>query len=303
MTTLFALLLAAATVPANGPARPSPTPSPAPAAAQASRTPAPAAHPPAAAPDEYRVGPGDVLDVIVFGQDDLTRAPVVQTSGVIALPLLGDVPVAGLTLPEIRAKLIEALGRDFLVHPQVEVKVKEYQSQFVTVLGEVNQPGRKPLKGRMRLIDALVEAGGFTTRASGEVTISRLEGGFEGGGRTLRLQLASGALSPQDQESLELPLRSGDAVTASPKYYVTVEGEVMRPGRYVLESDLTVSGALSLAGGPTRFGSGRLRVRRTDPATGQTRIIEVDLKDVRKGKAEDLPLQANDVVSVSRRIL
>lgn len=302
MTALCALLLAA-TATAGGPARPTPTPSPAATPVQRATPPAPTPRATAPAPsDEYRVGPGDVLDVIVFGQDDLTRAPVVQTNGVIALPLLGDVPVAGLTLPEIRARLTEALGRDYLVHPQVEVKVKEYQSQFVTVLGEVNAPGRKPLKGRMRLIDALVEAGGFTTRASGEVVITRLEGGFEGGGRTLRLQLASGALSPQDQVALELPLRSGDAVTASPKYYVTVEGEVMRPGRYVLESDLTVSGALSLAGGPTRFGSSRLRVRRLD-ATGQTHIIEVDLKDVRKGKAEDLLLQANDVVSVSRRIL
>jgi polysaccharide biosynthesis/export protein len=297
MNALLALLLAAtATASVQAPPTPPPTAT-VPAAPAVRATP-----PPPAASDEYRVGPGDVLDVIVFGQDDLTRAPVVQTSGVIALPLLGDVSVAGLTVAEIRLKLTEALARDYLVRPQVEVKVKEFQSQFVTVLGEVNTPGRKPLKGRMRLIDALVEAGGFTTRASGEVTITRLEGAFEGGERTLRLQL-TGTLSPQDQAALELPLRNGDAVTASPKYYVTVEGEVIRPGRYVLESDLTVSGALSLAGGPTRFGSSRVRVRRLDPATGQARIIEVDLKDVRKGKAEDLPLQANDVVSVSRRIL
>src|SRR4029078_11041812 len=110
-------------------------------------------------------------------------------------------------------------------------------------------------------------------------------------------------VTPEAQRPLQLRLRSGDAVTASPKYYVTVEGEVMRPGRYVLESDLTVSGALSLAGAPSRFGSGQLRVRRVDAATGQIRIIEVDIKDVRKGKSEDLLLQPNDVVSVSRRIL
>jgi polysaccharide export outer membrane protein len=252
---------------------------------------------------DYRVGPGDVLDVVVFGQDELSRAPVVQTSGVIALPLLGDVAVGGLTVSEIREKLVDLLGRDYLVHPLVEVKVKEYQSQFVTVLGEVNNPGRKPLRGRTRLIDVLVEAGGFTPRSSGEVTITRLEGAFEGGVRTLRLQLGAGSLTPQDQVALELPLRRGDMVTAAPKYYVTVEGEVVRPGRYVLESDLTVSGAISQAGGLTRFGSSRVRVRRTDAQAGTTRILEVDLKAVRKGKATDLPLQPNDVVSVSRRIL
>ena len=297
MNAFLLVPLAIALAPPPPSPRPSQAPSPAPVAS------APAAGGAASSEEDYRVGPGDVLDVTVFGQDELSRAPVVQTNGVIALPLLGDVPVAGLTLAEIRRKLTEALGRDYLVHPQVEVKVKEFQSQFVTVLGEVNSPGRKPLRGRTRLIDVLVESGGFSTRASGEVVITRLDGTFEGGARSLRLQLAGTALSPQDQASLELRLRSGDAVTASPKYYVTVEGEVMRPGRYVLESDLTVSGALSLAGGPTRFGSGHLRVRRVDAATGQIRIIEVDIKDVRKGKSEDLLLQPNDVVSVSRRIL
>jgi protein involved in polysaccharide export with SLBB domain len=97
-------------------------------------------------------------------------------------------------------------------------------------------------------------------------------------------------------------LQTGDIITASPKYHVTVEGEVMRPNRYVLESDLTVSGAVSSAGGLTRFGSQDVKVRRVDPQTGRTTILEVDLKDIRRGKAEDPPLWPNDVVSVSRRL-
>ena len=76
----------------------------------------------------------------------------------------------------------------------------------------------------------------------------------------------------------------------------------MRPNRYVLEGDLTVSGAISSAGGLTRFGSQTVKVRRVDAQTGQTTILEVDLKDVRRGKTADPPLQPNDVVSVSRRI-
>jgi polysaccharide export outer membrane protein len=184
----------------------------------------------------------------------------------------------------------------------VDVKVKEYQSQFVTLIGEVNSPGKKPLRGRTRLIDALVEAGGFTPRASGEIVITRVEGSFAGGVKTLRMRLGSAALTPQDQVNLEIALLSGDIITASPKHYVTVEGEVMRPNRYVLEGDLTVSGAISSAGGLTRFGSQDVKVRRVDAQSGQTTIFEVDLKDVRRGKAVDPPLQPNDVVSVSRRV-
>jgi polysaccharide export outer membrane protein len=256
---------------------------------------------PSVSPD-YRVGPGDLLEVVVFGNDDLSRSTNVQTNGTISLALLGDVNVAGLTLAEVKTKLTSLLARDYLVNPQVDVKVKEYHSQFVTVIGEVNSAGKKPLRGRTRLIDVLVESGGFTPRASGEIVITRAEGTFAGGLKTLKMRLGSSSLTAQDQVNLEIPLQSGDIITASPKYYVTVEGEVMRPNRYVLEGDLTVSGAISSAGGLTRFGSQDVKVRRVDPQTGQTTIFEVDLKTVRRGKAVDPPLMPNDVVSVSRRL-
>jgi polysaccharide export outer membrane protein len=262
---------------------PAPSPSPSPAA------------------DEYRVGPGDILDVVVFGNDDLSRAAPVQTDGTVNLPLLGEVPVAGLTVAEAQRKVTSLLARDYLVKPQVEVRVREYQSQAVTVLGEVNSPGRKVLKGRTRLIDVLVESGGFTPRASGEVSLSRSDGTFAGGAATLTLRLG-GALDPVQRVNLEVLLRNGDIVTASPKAYVTVEGEVNRPGRYTIDEDLTVTGAVTLAGGLTRFGSNDLRVRRIDPKSGKVQILEVDLKAVRKGKVPDLKLLGNDVVTVSRRL-
>ncbi|PYQ23909.1 MAG: hypothetical protein DMF81_07115, partial [Acidobacteria bacterium] len=285
-------VLAAVTAAAQAPRRPSPTPSPSPPRAPSPTPPAPpvaAAPVPTPAP-EYRLGAGDVLEVIVFGNDDLSRTTTVQTNGAISLPLLGEVPVAGLTVAEAKQKLTSLLARDFLVNPQVDLKVKEYQSQFVTVLGEVNSPGRKGLRGRTRLIDVLVDAGGFTPRASGEVAIARAEGTFEGGGRTMRLRFGSASPSAIDQINLELVLRNGDIITALPKFYVTVEGEVNRPGRYVLDGDLTVTGAISTAGGLTRFGKNDVQVRRIDSQTGRTTIIAVDLKDVRKGKKPDPPL-------------
>ena len=250
---------------------------------------------------EYQVGPGDGLEVTVIGNDDLSRIPTVQTNGAIVLPLLGEVQVAGLTVGEIQRKVTNLLEKDYLVKPQVVVKVTQFNSQFVTLVGEVNQPGRKPLRGRSRLIDMLVEAGGFTTRASGEVVISREDGTLPGGERTLRIRLSGGTLTVQDQINLEIPLRNGDIISASPKFYVTVDGEVNRPGRYAIESDLTVTGALSLAGGRTRFGADDVRVRRTDPETGKATIIKVDLGDVRNGKKPDVVLEANDVITVPRR--
>jgi polysaccharide export outer membrane protein len=281
LSTLFLLAQAASPRPPAAPAAPSPRPTP--------------------ASTEYRIGPGDVLEVTVFGNEDLSRTTTVQPSGAVTLALLGEVQVAGLTVPEVKARVTSMLGRDFLVNPQVEVAIREYQSQFVTIIGEVNTPGRKPLRGRTRLVDALIEAGGFTPRASGELTISR-PGGFEGGQSTMRLRLGGETMTPQEQIALELPLRTGDIVTASAKQYVTVEGEVSRPNRYTLEADLTVSAAISMAGGLTKYGSSDVRVRRVNPATGAVEILKVDLKDVRKGKELDPLLQPNDVVSVARRL-
>jgi polysaccharide export outer membrane protein len=303
VTRLLAVLALASAVglaPAD-PQMPSPAPSP-----SAPASPAPFSSPAAASPapvesDDYRVGAGDVLEIVVLGNADLTRTATVQPSGSIAFPLLNEVPVAGLTVSEIQRKMTALLVKDFLVDPHVEVKVKEYLSQFVIVLGEVNTPGRKVLRGGSRLIDILVESGGFTPRASGEVVITRTDGSFEGGSKLLRMRLG-GSFSVQDYVGLEMPLRNGDVITAPARQYVTVEGEVQRPGRYAIEGDLTVTGAISTAGGLTRFGSSDVKLRRIDPATGKVTITKVDLKDVRKGSRPDLPVAPNDVITVPRRL-
>lgn len=260
----------------------------------------PAAPAPPAASD-YQVGPGDVLEVLVYGNEDLSRVPTVQTNGTIVLPLLGELQVAALTVAEVQRKITNLLAKDYLINPLVEVKVREYQSQHVSVVGEVNAPGRKPLRGNTRLIDLLIEAGGFRPSASGEVVIARADGTFEGGARTLTVRISNaGTPSLQDRVNLELPLKNGDIITASPKFFVTVDGEVNRPGRYAIEADLTVTGAVSLAGGLTRFGSNNVKVRRSE--AGKVTLIEVDIKDVRNGKKPDVPLLPNDVVSVGRRV-
>ena len=149
--------------------------------------------------------------------------------------------------------------------------MKEYQSQFVTVTGEVNAPGRRPLRSaQTRLIDVLVEAGGLTAARLGRDRAHARRGRVRG--RRAHAPRRSSARRPHAAGragACRLPLRAGDIITASPKYYVTVEGEVARPGRYVLDAALTVSGAISSAGGLTRFGNQRVRVRRVDPASGQ----------------------------------
>jgi polysaccharide biosynthesis/export protein len=252
-------------------------------------------------PRGYRVGAGDVLEVAVGGQPSAGRLVIVQTTGVISLAPVGEVPVAGLTVEEIGIKLAGLWSRHGLARPAVQVR--EYQSQFAWVVGEVNRPGRKALRGTTRLVDALVEAGGFTSRASGEVVIERREGAFADGSTVKRFALARVAgPTPEEVRVLETLLAARDVVTAAGSRYVRVSGAVAQPGRYALKEG-TLREALAAAGGVTRRAGRRATVSRIDPGTGGVQVLEVDIEDVKAGRSPGPRLLADDQVVVVARVL
>jgi polysaccharide export outer membrane protein len=291
MTRLIALALALALAPlAAGGAERAGASSP-----QAETRPASVPPPPGEAHcgEEYRVGSGDALQVVVFGSDDLTRSAVVRTDGAVALPLVGDVPVAGATVPEVRDRLTRAFAL-YLVNPRVDVQMLEYNSRFVALVGEVEQPGRRALRACTRVIDVLLQAGGFRDDASAEVVVSRPEA------EELRARVERGVFTPAARRVLETVLQGGEIVTVLPPAYVTVQGEVARPNRYPIAGRLTVTGAVTLAGGLTRSGSSKAKIVRVG-AGGDRQVLEADLKAIRDGKAEDLVLQPEDIVTVTRR--
>jgi len=200
------------------------------------------------------------------------------------------------------------------VNPQVEVRVREYASQFALVLGEVMNPGRRALRGSTRLIDVLVESGGFRPSASGEILIQRTDGTFSSGEKLARVRIGNTPNNfDKDEPTLELLIRNGDVVTVAPKYFVTVDGEVNRPGRIVIENDLTLLGVIAESGGPAKFASEKVRIIRKkaagvdltgfEPCQGAANDMcrVVDIGDIRKGKVQDVILAANDKVVVSRR--
>ena len=257
--------------------------------------------PGAAAQEPYRVGPGDVLEVIVASRSDLSRLPTVQTTGGVFLPRAGYVAVAGLTTDEAAQRIGPLLIGDDLLSPDVSVRVKEYKSQFVWVYGEVLYPGRKPLRGGTRVIDALLDAGGFTTRASGHVSVERQKGAFPDGRSSIAIRFGGGDPTPEEINDLGLYLAPGDVLLAGIQNWVVVGGEIVRPGRYPLENGLTLAHVIEQAGGRATFGSDRVTVTRVDPGSGGTRDIEANLKDIRSGNAEDLVLTPGDRVLVQTR--
>jgi polysaccharide export outer membrane protein len=252
--------------------------------------------------ETYRIGPGDVLEVNVFDNEDLSRLVTVQHAGEISFPLLGDIQVAELTVREVRERLTELLAKDYLVNPQVVVKVKEYRSQWVTLVGEVARPGKYYLEGPKTLLELLTEAGGFTQKAGGEVAVTRLSGSFEDGSTLVKVRLARDMPQEEQKRALALGLSSGDLVTVAAEEFCYVTGEVKTPGSYPLTGGLTVLKAISLAGGLTKFGAkGKVEILRKN-AAGEPERIKVDLDEIESGKKPDLPLAAEDIIKVGKRV-
>jgi polysaccharide biosynthesis/export protein len=248
-------------------------------------------------PAPYRVGPGDVLEVVVDGRPDLSRLPTVQTTGRIWLPRAGEVEVSGLTPDEIAARVTPLLAGEDIEAPRVATRVREYNSQFLWVRGAVQRPGRKPLRAGTRLVDALLDAGGFVAGASGQVTLERPGGSFPDGSRSLSFRFTGESPTAEELEHLGVRLQPGDVVTAAVQRWVTVSGAVKRPGRYPLADTMTVGAAVEAAGGLLPSGSDKVVVRRSG---GE---IEADLKAIRDGKAEDVALAPGDEIAVRARRL
>lgn len=116
-------------------------------------------------PQDFLLGPEDVLEVIVWRNQDLSREVVIRPDGKISMPLIGDVQASGLTADQLAKRVAEGL-KEFKETPVVSVSVKEVNSYNVYVLGEVSKPGKFQLKSYTTVLQAIAMAGGFTQYAS-----------------------------------------------------------------------------------------------------------------------------------------
>ncbi len=158
-------------------------------------------------PGEYKVGPDDVLDIAVWNTPTLSRVVPVRPDGKISLPLLNDVPVAGLTPMQLRDVLAKKLA-EFVPTPEVSVIVREVRSFSISVVGEIRNPGRYELRGRTTVPDALAEAGPFSDFASrGKIAILR-----PNGAGMKRIPFNYGKVIAADGEHENFILQPGDIV-------------------------------------------------------------------------------------------
>jgi polysaccharide export outer membrane protein len=133
-----------------------------------------------ASPTDYKIGAGDILEITIWKEPDLSRDEIlVRTDGKISFPLLNDVQAAGLTPLEMK-KNMEVGLKDFISNPFVTITVKSPESQKIYILGEVSNTGEYPLTKNLTVLQAFALAGGFTEWASKkEIILMRKEGNKE----------------------------------------------------------------------------------------------------------------------------
>lgn len=261
------------------------------------------------AEERYRIGPGDVLDIRVFNKPQFSRDGVrVDGRGMIRMPLIdGEVQAACRTEEDLARELSERY-KEFLRNPQVDVFVKEFQSQPVAVLGAVRTPSRFQLQRRVRLLELLSFVGGPADNAGRNIQVVHTAATESVCAVAAPANLSDDAASVdyysldatlKGEEQANPFLRGGDIVSIAEADQAYVVGNVLKPMAIALKEPITISRAIAMAGGTMPdTKTDRVRIVRQTPGSTSKTEIYVDLRAIEKHQVDDVLLQANDIVNV-----
>jgi len=261
----------------------------------------------------YLLGPGDVLDIRVFGQPDLTSAVQVDGDGNLSsLPFL-EVPIKAKCRSEkdIQRDITTAYSK-FINNPQVSVRITERNSrQPATVFGAVRQATRVEMKRKVRLNELMAVSGGFTERAAGTIQILHTEPLMcPEPGEEAQAAPIDGTRIPLSIIKISdlragLPdanpfIRPGDYVLVTEAEPVYITGAVNSPGGIYLRDQLMLSRALAMVGGVRKEAKlNDVRIYRQVPGSSNQEVIHVDVAAIKKNQKPDFLLQPYDVIEVN----
>jgi polysaccharide biosynthesis/export protein len=260
---------------------------------------------------DYLLGPGDVIELTVYGIEDLKKKELtLDSEGKISLPFINTIQIMGLTPRESEVKISTLYEASVIKNPQVAVSVKEYKSQFINVLGAVFKPGTYQLTRRAFLVDALAMAGGLLAeKAESKVYVHRaaLTQPTEaekaaGVGQKESLEIDLGQLLEKGDISLNIPIYAGDVVSVPERVerFFYVLGDVNKAGAFEMKKGeiISVTKALASAGGLMTTAKAKKTTILRQNADGTTTQIPLDVNKLLKGESPDTLLVQNDVVFV-----
>jgi polysaccharide export outer membrane protein len=258
----------------------------------------------------YVLGPGDQLSIHVMDMEDIGKDPVqIDMRGNINLPMAGRIHVAGMTLEQVEAAIRDRL-KTFIKDPDVTVAVHEMRSQPVSVLGSVKMPGVFQVQGQKTLLEMLSLAQGLREDAGYSIRITRkkewgkipLEGAKEDdSGQYWVAEVGVKDILEARSPEKNIPVKPNDVITVPRGELVYVMGAVKKSGGFVLgeKEKVTVLQALAMSEGMDSYakgGSARILRRTKDP---ERRLeIAVNLSKILEGRAQDVPMEADDILFV-----
>ncbi|MFY9618534.1 MAG: polysaccharide biosynthesis/export family protein [Pyrinomonadaceae bacterium] len=264
----------------------------------------------------YRMGAGDMLDVRVFGQPDLTSVVEVDEDGNISsLPFIEDpIPAKCKNEKEVQKLITDAYSK-YILKPRVSVRITERRSRPpAIVFGAVRLPSRVSMNRRLRLHEVLVTAGGVTQNANGTIDILHTENEMCVETEDTPTAVAANHSKESDIGKLESfkiidlkggsaannpYIRPGDIVIVNEGEPVFITGAVFQPRELVIKEELTLGRAIAMAGGAQKLANtAQVHIYRKKDGKIGSEDLKFDYDAIRKGKAPDVLLQAYDIIDV-----
>jgi polysaccharide export outer membrane protein len=226
---------------------------------------------------ETLLGPGDVVRITVYQNPDLNTEARISETGAINFPLIGSVPVSGSTLTQAEQTIAKKL-RDggFVLRPQVTMQLVTIRSNQISILGQVNKPGRYPIDlAGSRVSEMVAMAGGVLPTGADVVTLVGTRNG-----NPIKLDIDLPAIMQAGKNELDMTVENGDIIYVDRAPTAYIYGEVQRPGALRVERGLTLLQALAQSGGLTPRGTERgIKVHRRD-SSGVVKIMDIRMNDL-----------------------
>jgi polysaccharide biosynthesis/export protein len=278
--------------------------------------------------EDYRIGPGDVIEIQIDRAPELSGVYRVTAGGTFVMPYLNRVTAQKRTSEELAVVIGDGLRGRYLKDPIVAVTVKQINSHAFFIQGAVRRPGVYQIEGRPSLLKLITVAGGLADNHGSTAFVIR----------ETKLQVAAGVVaqplsaqagratpnieSQTDNSTNEedakyemmkmnitgllkgrfdqnMSLQAGDIINIPVSDVFFVSGEVREPGSFPLRDGTTLRQAISLAQGTTFKAAGaRGVIFRENPLSGRREEIKVDIGAVMSGKKDDVSIMANDIVVV-----
>ncbi len=250
---------------------------------------------------DYVIGIDDIITINVLQPEKLTSESTVAPDGSVSFPYIGNVNVKGLTIKEAEDLIQSKLSEGYMKYPVVSISLRESRSKKFSVSGQVARPGTYPLEDNMTILKAISMAGGFVdSGVMGSVKILRPKSDGKGY-ETIETDINQ-VLQGSEKISNFIVKPNDAIVVYVDKFFVY--GEVMRPGSFPLEENITVLKAISIAGGFTKFGSSsRVKILRQKQDGPGYDTLKINMDAVMNGNSkEDTLLKAGDIIVVSEGI-